>query len=109
MDEKDLSVALEREWMHLPSEDTDKEIVFRPTSYIEKKGIRFRGIPETFTLKRDGTFIKARSAPTDAREESAGTWKFEGDTLVFYSGSESKPSRVLKIVSVEKDRLIAGK
>ncbi|HKE31644.1 MAG TPA: hypothetical protein VKD65_07965 [Candidatus Angelobacter sp.] len=109
MDEKDLSEVLDREWMHSRTEDTEAEMIFRPTSYIEQKGMRFRGIPETFTLKRDGTLIKAVSAPNDARQESAGRWRLEGDHLAFYTEPPSRPSRLLHIVSVERDRLVVKK
>jgi hypothetical protein len=60
-------------------------------------------------LKQGGSLIRARNAPNDAREETEGTWKLEGDQLAFYTKSASEPSRVMKVVSVEKDRLVVEK
>lgn len=106
---KNFDEVLEREWQHVRAEDTETETIFRPTSYIERKNLRFRGAPETFTLKRDGTLCKAGSAPNDARQESEGCWKLKGNQLAFYMNSESNPSRVLEIISVEEDRLVVKK
>ncbi len=109
MKKSDLKMIMGREWTHLRAEDTDAEQVFRPSTYIEEKGLRFRGLPETFMLRNDGTLIEAGSGPTDARQESEGTWKLEDGKLAFYSGSETEPSRILDVVSVEKDRLVVKK
>jgi hypothetical protein len=105
MSKKNLREALQQEWVHSREEDTDTEMVFRPASY-DFPPARGR---KSFVLCADGTLIEGGVAPTDARTETEGTWKLEADHLSFYPKSASKPSRVMKIVSVDKDRLVVKK
>jgi len=47
--------------------------------------------------------------PTDAVTDVAGRWELKGDELVFYHGSADQPGRVLKIDSVDRERLVVKK
>ncbi len=106
MDKKSLKESLEQGWMHSWEEDTDTETVFRPASYKFPLSRRPR---KSLTLKPDGTLIEGAGGPNDALQETEGTWKLEGDRLAFYKKSASKPGRVMKIVSLDKDRLVVRK
>jgi hypothetical protein len=105
MSEKDASAALQQRWTHSHEEDTQTEMVFRPSTYNFP---RSRG-RKSFTLNPDGSLIEVGIAPTDARQQTAGTWKLNGDELAFYTKSGSRPSRVMKIASVDEHRLVVKK
>jgi hypothetical protein len=61
-------------------------------------------------LKTDGTLVEGGIAPDDRRQETPGRWALQdSDMLVFYTQSASQPSRVMHIVSVDKDRLVVKK
>jgi hypothetical protein len=97
--------VLQQDWVHSREEDSETEMVFRPSSY---------GFPpargrKSFSLKPNGTLIEGGIAPNDAQTEIEGTWSLEGGYLSLYVKSASKPSRVLKIISVDKDRLVVTK
>ena len=94
-------------WYRATEEETNTEKVYRLASSEEE-------IPpgrgrDLFTLLPDGSLIEGAIAPTDARQETQGTWKLEGDQLVFYTESASKPRRALKIALADKDRLVVKK
>jgi hypothetical protein len=107
MGKKNLKQALPGTWYRASEEETDTEKVYRPASSEEEipKG---RG-RDLFTLLPDGSLIEGAIAPTDALRETKGTWKLEGDQLAFYTEAASEPSRVMKITSVDKDRLVVKK
>jgi hypothetical protein len=107
MGNDDLREALQKTWYRATEEETGAEKVYRP---VPPGGQIPRGRGrELFTLNPDGALIFGGIAATDARTESKGTWKVDGDNLVFYTESPSEPSRVMKIVSVDKDRLVVKK
>lgn len=98
--------ALHQTWMHSREEDTDTEMVFRPAGYAFPRSRGRTG----FELKNGGKLVEIGIAPTDAQQQTAGTWSLEDDNkLAFYSGSGSKPSRVLQVISADKDRLVLKK
>jgi hypothetical protein len=96
--------VLAQSWVHSHEEDTDTEMVFRPASFNFP---RSRG-RTAFDLKPDGSLVETAIGPTDRRQQSQGTWKLDGDKLVFYSGS-GQAGRVMQIVSATKDRLVVKK
>jgi hypothetical protein len=107
MDKEDLREALQKTWYRATEEETGAEKVYRP---VPPDGqIPMGRGREVFTLNPDGTLIYGGIAATDARTEAEGTWKVDDDNLVFYTKSASEPSRVMKIASVEKDRLVVKK
>ena len=61
-------------------------------------------------LKPDGDLVETGIGPTDRPQESQGTWMLEGDdTLSIYEKGKKKPKRTMKIVSLDKDRLVVRK
>ena len=95
--------SLHQQWVHSHEEDTETGMVFRPASFAFPPS---RG-RTAFTLKPDGGLVEIGIGPTDRHQESQGTWKFEDDgTLLFYEKARTKPKRTMKIVSLDKDRLV---
>jgi hypothetical protein len=98
--------VLQQHWVHSHEEDTETEMVFRPTTF---KFPPSRG-RKSFELKSDGSLVEMGIGPTDRPQESQGAWKLEdADNLAFYFNSQSTPKRVMRIASVEKDRLVIKK
>jgi hypothetical protein len=103
MDKNIETKSLCQQWMHSHEEDTGTEMVFRPASFAFPRSRGRSG----FTLQPDGGLIEIGIGPTDRRQESQGAWKLEEKgTLVFYGEARRKPKRTMKIVSVDKDRLV---
>jgi hypothetical protein len=95
--------SLYQQWVHSHEDDTGTEMVFRPASFPFP---RSRG-RTAFTLKPDGGLVEIGIGPTDRRQESQGTWKLgDDDTLLFYEKKRTKPKRAMKIISVDKERLV---
>jgi hypothetical protein len=98
--------ALRQHWVHSHEEDTETETVFRPASFAFP---RSRG-RSAMALKPDGGLVETGPGPTDRPQESQGTWKLEDDgTLSIYEKGKKKPVRTMKIVSLDKDRLVVRK
>ena len=98
--------ALHQHWVHSHEEDTAREMVFRPATYNFP---RSRG-RRSFELKPDGSLVEGGIAPDDRRQEAEGTWELtDEDQLAFYTKAASEPSRVMRIASVDKDRLVIKK
>jgi len=106
LEKKVLADELHQHWVHSHEEDTDTEMVFRPKTF---KFPPSRG-RKSFELKSNGSLTEAGIGPTDRPQESRGTWRIEnGGNLAFYFESQTVPRRVMKIASVDKDRLIIKK
>jgi hypothetical protein len=98
--------ALHQHWVHSHEEDTETERVFRPASFAFP---RSRG-RSAMALKPDGGLVETGIGPTDRPQESLETWKLEGDdTLSIYEKGKQKPKRTMKILSLDKDRLVVRK
>ena len=98
--------VLQQRWVESREEASEHEMVFRPSDYNFPPA---RG-RSSFELKPDGTLVTGGSGPTDRRVECQGRWELRDDsTLAFYMGSESEPSRVLRIVHADKDQLRLAK
>jgi hypothetical protein len=94
---------LTQQWVHSHEEDTDTDMVFRPATFSFP---RSRG-RTSFTLEPDGGLVEIGIGPTDRREERRGTWKLEPkEMLAFYGEPGTKPKRILKIISVDNDKLV---
>ncbi len=89
-------------WLHAHEEDTETEMVFRPADF-DFPPARWR---TGFELRPDGTLADLAPGPTDRLEESPGTWELEGDELVLQSGPGEGERRVLRIATVDGDRLV---
>jgi|SRR5215212_5653385 len=99
--------ALYQHWMHSHEEDTDTEMMFRPAGFDFPLS---RG-RYSFELRPDGNLTITEIGPTDRPQETQGVWKVEGDDrIAFYlDDSPSEPSRVLQVISVDKDRMVLRK
>ena len=98
--------ALTQNWIHSHEEDTETQMVFRPATFSFPPSRGRSG----FELKADGKLINRGIAPTDGPSETSGSWALDNDnTLTFYLGAVKKPARSLKIVSVDKTRLVVEK
>jgi hypothetical protein len=98
--------ALHQHWVHSHEEDTATETVFRPASFAFP---RSRG-RSAMALKPDGGLVETGIGPTDRPQESLETWKLEGDDILsIYEKGKRKPKRTMKILSLDKDRLVIKK
>lgn len=107
MASKNLREVLPGTWYYAGEENTATEKVYR--SVPEGGQIPPGRARDPFRLNPDGTLVAGTTAPNDARVEATGTWKLEGDRLAFYTKEGGDPTRVLEIVSADKDRLTIKK
>jgi len=97
---------LYRLWVHSHEEDTETERVYRPASFAFP---RSRG-RSAMALKPDGGLVETGIGPADRLQESRGSWKLENDNVLFiYEKGKAKPKRTIKIVSLDKDKLVVKK
>ena len=97
---------LSRRWLHAYEQDSATEMVFRPATYKFAPSRGRRG----FELKSDGGLVDIGIGPVDRPQETHGTWSLESeDTLLLFLGGAGQPSRVLKVLSVDRNRLIVQK
>jgi hypothetical protein len=104
MRERDTERIVRRRWVHSREEDTDKEMVFRPAAF-EFPPSRGR---TSFELKPDGVLLEGGIGPTDRPVETQGTWELEDDRLLLRRDPSETP-RVMRIASVEDERLVVEK
>jgi hypothetical protein len=104
MRERDTERIVRRRWVHSHEEDTDKEMVFRPAAF-EFPPSRGR---TSFELKPDGALLEGGIGPTDRPVETQGTWELEDDRLLLRRDPSETP-RVMRIASVEDERLVVEK
>lgn len=107
VDSKKLIETLQRTWYHAGEEDTAEEKVYRAVP--EGGAVPPGRARDPFTLNPDGTLVEGSTSPNDAQTEAAGTWTLEGDELAFYTKAGGAASRVLRIASATKDRLLVKK
>jgi hypothetical protein len=104
MRERDTERIVRQRWVHSHEEDTDKEMVFRPAAF-EFPPSRGR---TSFELKPDGALLEGGIGPTDRPVETQGTWELEDDRLLLRRDPSETP-RVMRIASVDDDRLVVEK
>ena len=104
MRERDTERIVRRRWVHSHEEDTDKEMVFRPAAF-EFPPSRGR---TSFELKPDGALLEGGIGPTDRPVETQDTWELEDDRLLLRRDPSETP-RVMRIASVEDERLVVEK
>jgi hypothetical protein len=95
--------TLQKHWVHSHEEDTETEMVFRPASYAFA---RSRG-RSALELRADGSYAESAPGPTDRPEDAEGSWELEDGVLTLRTGDGS--TRVLRIASVDDDRLVVRK
>jgi hypothetical protein len=101
------AAAVQGHWVHTPQEDTDTARVYRrATANLPP----MRGGHTGFELQQDGRAVQTRSGPDDQPQVTDATWHLGSDsTLTLKPDVPNAPSEVLRIVSVEPDRLVVGK
>jgi hypothetical protein len=95
--------ALCGSWLRSSEEDTATEVVYRPVSY------RFppsRG-RDGLKLSADGTALFAGTGPTDLARHQTGRWRLEQTRLHLEFDDPAAAPRVLELVDVTPDRLVA--
>ena len=104
MRQEDTERILRRRWVHSHEEDTDEEMAFRPAAneFPPSRGRR------SFELMPDGTLAEGRIGPTDRPVETQGTWELRDDRLLLRRDPSETP-RVMRIASVDDDRLVVEK
>ena len=95
--------ALCGSWLHSREEDTATEVVYRPVSF---RFPRSRG-REGLQLSADGTAIFAGIGPTDLAQHQGGRWRLEQTRLHLDFDDPAAAPRVLDLVEVTPDRLVA--
>lgn len=97
---------LHQKWVHSHEEDTETERVYRPASFAFP---RSRG-RSAMALKPDGGLVETGIGAADRPQESRGSWKLENDDMLsIYEKGKAKPKRRMKIVSLDRDKLIVKK
>ncbi|HVF72497.1 MAG TPA: hypothetical protein VM940_12895 [Chthoniobacterales bacterium] len=92
-------------WIHSHEEDTPGELVFRPAGFNFPRSRGRTG----FELRPDRSMVEIQPGAADAGEESRGKWELQGkDRLAFFKPGKKEPSRILRIVSADSDRLVAA-
>ena len=104
MTRQDPEKIVRRRWVHSHEEDTEEEMVFRPAAY-EFPPSRGR---RSFELKPNGALLEGRIGPTDRPVETQGTWELRDDRLVLRRDPSEAP-RIMRIASVDDDRLVVEK
>ena len=88
-------------WVHSHEEDTDTEMVFRPSTHDFPPS---RG-RTSFELRPDGSYSERSPGPVDVPDESTGSWSLEGDRLIL--GAEGdRPGHAWEIAAADEDRLV---
>lgn len=98
--------ALAQRWVHSHEEDSDREMVFRPANFAFPPS---RG-RVSFELRADGGLQESVIGPADRSEHAQGSWRLD-DTgnLSFFHGLEEKPSKVLRLKSADRNRMVVKK
>ena len=91
---------LHKRWIHSQEEDSDDEMVFRPSGFDLPPARGRRSIE----LRRDGSYLESFPGPVDAPEQADGSWSLKGDELEIHPGGD-RPGETWKVVSAEEDRL----
>ncbi|HLW36007.1 MAG TPA: hypothetical protein VKS98_10140 [Chthoniobacterales bacterium] len=94
-----------RRWIHSHEEDTDSHMVFRSPSYDFPRSRGRSG----FELRPDQSMVDIQPGAADRPEETDGTWKLKSENLLFFKPGSDRPSRSLKIVSADNDKLVVAK
>lgn len=105
MEKRDTGRILQRRWVHAHEEDKENEMVFRPATF-EFPPSRGR---RSFDLRPDGSLTEGRIGPTDHPLEAQGTWELEDDDRLVLHPAHPATPRVMKIASVDENRLVIEK
>jgi hypothetical protein len=95
--------ALQRHWVHSHEEDTEAEMVFRPSTHSFPPS---RG-RASLELDPDGGYVERAPGPVDVPEESRGSWSLDGDRLLL--DDPAGKAQAWEIADLADDRLTLKK
>ena len=92
--------ALQGKWVHSHEEDSEDELVFRPSTepLPPARGRR------SFELRPDGTYLESFPGPVDVPEAAGGRWLLDDDNLVLRPDG-NRPFESWRVVAADDDRL----
>ena len=97
---------LGKRWIHSHEEDTPSEMIFRPASFDFPRSRGRSG----FELRPDQSLVEIQPGAGDQPEQTSGRWELQlGKKLLFFKPDAKQPTRALKIVSADNDRLVVAK
>jgi hypothetical protein len=97
---------LTNRWIHSHEEDTDSEMVFRSADFNFPRSRGRTG----FELRPDKSLVEIQPGAGDRPEETDGRWELQlGKKLLFFKPGAKEPTRALKIVSADNDKLVVAK
>jgi len=103
---EDPTKILGKRWIHSHEEDTDSEMVFRSADFDFPRSRGRTG----FELRPDQSMVEIQPGADDRPEKTQGKWELQpGNKLVFFKKGSAEPSRSLKIISAENDKLVVAK
>ena len=107
MEKQKILKTIQQSWIHSHEEDTETEMVFRPSDYDFPLSRGRAG----FELKSDSKLVELNIAPSDGSEEETGSWDLEidDDDLFLQLKPTSSDSRKFHIKSVNEDFLVVVK
>ncbi|MDD1670211.1 MAG: hypothetical protein LUQ67_02690 [Methanomicrobiales archaeon] len=94
-----------RSWIHSHEEDEGTLMVFRPASHRFPPSRGRKG----YTFHEDGTYDEIGPGPADRPVPGRGKWSLEDDGMLTILPSGGASVRVLRIVSLEPDRMVVEK
>jgi hypothetical protein len=97
--------VLNQRWLHSHEEDTESEMVFRPSTYPFPPSRGRTG----FELRADGSAAVLGVAPTDAPQEHPGTWTIDAAKQLLVHVPALQQTTRMAIVSGGPDRLVVKK
>jgi hypothetical protein len=94
---------LQKTWIHSREEDTADGTVYRTDQFRFPPSRGRRG----FDLKEDGRLAQLDFGTADVPAASEGQWTLREDgCLVLHGSSPAEPKKVLKVVSLDQDKLV---
>jgi hypothetical protein len=96
---------LHQQWFRSHEEDTGNMIVFRPSAYHFPLSRGRKG----YTFQPDGSYHEIGPGPRDVPVSSQGTWSLKAHGLLTLISSTGLEKRILRIISLEPDRLVVQK
>ena len=96
---------LPQKWVHSQEEDTETQMVYRPSTYNLPP---IRGGRVSLDIKSDGTFLTTGEAGADDRQtQTKANWKVDNNTLVLSDPHIDK--KKLKILALDDKKLVIEK
>lgn len=96
---------LHQHWIHSHEEDTEDEVVYRPSHYDFPPARGRKG----FELREDGALVEYAVGPADRPVAKQGRWKLLGDQVALYPESGDEPTNMLTIRAVDAEKLVVQK